>query len=120
MAGVFREGHNKKPSRRHEPLIIGPPANPWKRRFAVGLTLLTAITAALLLFAKSAQAHSCSRADVQALDRPIAGVPNNFWYNPRSGIEEVKIALRDVQSDYRKAMVDRVYIGQRGRVTVGG
>lgn len=114
MAGVFREGHNKKPSRRHEPLIIGPPANPWKRRFAVGLILLTAITAALLLFAKSAQAHSCSRADVQALDRPIAGVPNNYWYSPRSGIEEVKIALRDAQSDIARQWLTASISGNAG------
>jgi hypothetical protein len=143
MVGVFREGHTKRPSRRHEPLIIGPPAVSWKRRFAIGLVLVGAATAALLLFSKVAQAHPSPHVHAQVLERPIAGVRNNYWYDYRSDIEEAEIELRkdlrraitaqdereawaeyhrelrDARSDYRKEMAERGYIARRGRVTVG-
>lgn len=96
MVGVFREGHTKRPSRRHEPLIIGPPAVSWKRRFAIGLVLVGAATAALLLFSKVAQAHPSPHVQAQVLERPIAGVRNNYWYDYRSDIEEAEIELHKI------------------------
>jgi hypothetical protein len=100
MVGVFREGHTKRPSRRHEPLIIGPPAVSWKRRFAIGLVLVGAATAALLLFSKVAQAHPSPHVHAQVLERPIAGVRNDYWYDYRSDVEEAEIELH---KDLRRA-----------------
>jgi len=143
MAGVFREGHNKRPSRRREPLVLGPPANPWRKRAAIGIPLLFALLAAALLFSNDASAHGAPRSQATILDRPIAGVRNNYWYDYRSDIEEAEIELRkdlrrakseqdereawaeyhrelrDARSDYRKEMAEKGYIARRGRVTVG-
>lgn len=143
MAGVFREGHNKRPSRRQGPLVIGPPANPWRKRAAIGIPLLFALLLAALLFSDKASAHGNQRASAAILDRPIAGVRNNYWYDYRSDVEEAEIELRkdlrrakseqdereawaeyrrellDARSDYRKEMAEKGYIARRGQVTVG-
>lgn len=144
MAGVFREGHNKRPSRRREPLVLGPPVSPWRKRVAVGIPLLFALLAAALLFSKDASADTTPHARSHILDRPIAGVRNNHWYDYRSDVEEAEIELRkdlrrakseqdereawaeyhrelrDARSDYRKEMAEKGYIPRRGRVTVDG
>jgi hypothetical protein len=143
MAGVFREGHNKRPKRCTGPLIIGPPVNPWKKRVAIGIPILFAALAAMLLASKEASAHAGHGKHVTILDQPYAGVRNNYWYDYRSDIEEAENEYRkdmrraktaqdrreawheynrellDAKSDYRKEMTEKGYL-RRGVVTVGG
>jgi hypothetical protein len=98
-----------------------------------------------MLFAtREAAAHPATQANGAILDRPIAGVRNNYWYDYRSDIEEAQSELRkdlrraksdqdereawaeyrrelrDARSDYRKEMIEKGYIRRRGVVTVEG
>lgn len=144
MTGVFREGHNRPRPRRREPLRLGPPPNPWKKRAALGIPLLFVALAAMLFVTRDAAAHPQTVARDAILDRPIAGVRNNYWYDYRSDVEEAQSELRkdlrraksyqdereawaeyhrelrDARADYRKEMIEKGYILRRGIVTVGG
>lgn len=144
MTGVFREGHNRPRPRMREPLRLGPPANPWKKRATIAIPLLFVALAAALFLSREAAAHPGHRAHVAVLDAPIAGVRNNLWFDYRSDIEEAENELRkdlrraksdqdereawaeynrelrDARSDYRKQMVEKGYLRRRGVVTVGG
>jgi hypothetical protein len=144
MTGVFREGHNKRPMRRNEPLIIGPQANPWKKRATIAIPILFVALVAALFANKEASAHPGHAKHIQILDKPFAGVRNNYWYDYRSDVEEAENEYRkdlrraktaqdrreawqeynrellDAKSDYRKEMTERGYLQPRGVVTVGG
>lgn len=144
MTGVFREGHNRPRPRRREPLQLGPPPNPWKKRATIAIPILFAALIAILFAARDAAAHPNMAAHDAILDRPIAGVRNNYWYDYRSDIEEAQIELRkdlrraksrkdereawaeyhrelrDARADYRKEMIEKGYIRRGVRVTVGG
>lgn len=144
MTGVFREGHNKPRPRRREPLQIGPAPSPWKKRATIGIPLLFAALVAMLFATREAAAHPGARSHDAILDRPIAGVRNNYWYDYRSDIEEAESELRkdlrrakseqdereawaeyrrelrDARSDYRKEMIEKGYLRRRGVVTVEG
>jgi hypothetical protein len=143
MTGVFREGHNKRPLRRSGPLVIGPPANPWKKRAVIAIPILFVALAAALFAAKDVSAHPGHAKHIRILDRPYAGVRNNYWYDYRSDVEEAENEYRkdmrraktaqdrreawqeynrellDAKSDYRKEMAEKGYL-RRGEVTVGG
>lgn len=144
MTGVFREGHNRPRPRRREPLQLGPPPNPWKKRATIGIPLLFVMLAAMLFVSREAAAHPGTKATGVILDGPIAGVRNNYWYDYRSDIEEAQSELRkdlrraksyqdereawaeyrrelrDARSDYRKEMIEKGYIRRRAVVTVEG
>lgn len=56
MTGVFREGHNRPRPRRREPLRLGPPPSPWKKRAAMAIPLLFVALAAMLFATREAAA----------------------------------------------------------------
>lgn len=142
MAGVFREGHNKPRPRRREPLRLGRPENPWKKRVAIGLPVIVLALVASLMLSREVSAHPSSGQHAAILDAPIAGVRNNYWYDYRSDVEEAENELRkdlrraktrqdrreawaeynnelrDARADYRKEMVEKGYVLRRGNVTV--
>lgn len=144
MTGIFREGHNRPRPRLREPLRLGPPPNPWKKRATIGIPLLFAALVAMLFVSREASAHPGPQAHDATLDAPIAGVRNNYWYDYRSDVEEAESELRkdlrrarseqdereawheyrrelrDARADYRKEMIEKGYIRRRGVVTVGG
>ncbi len=144
MTGVFREGHNRPRPRRREPLQLGPPPNPWKKRATIGIPLLFAALIAVLFATRDAAAHPGPGEHEAIIDRPIAGVRNNYWYDYRSDIEEAenelrkdlrraksaqdereawaeyRRELRDARADYRKEMAEKGFLRRRGVVTVGG
>ncbi len=143
MTRVFREGHNKRPLRRSGPLIIGPPVNPWKKRALIGIPILFLALVAALFATREVSAHPGRAKHVKILDRPYAGIRNNYWYDYRSDVEEAENEYRkdmrraktaqdrreawaeynrellDAKLDYRKEMVERGYLQPRGVVTVG-
>ncbi len=144
MAGVFREGHNKRPPRNRGRLIIEDQVRPWRRRAPI---IATAAAIAVVLaagWAVKAYAHPGQASHVHVLEFPLAGVRNNYWYDYRSDIEEAENELRkdlrraksaqdrreawreynrelrDARSDYTKEMVEKGYITRpRGEVIVG-
>lgn len=73
MSGVFREGHNRPRPRLREPLRLGPPPSPWKKRAALGLPLLFAALVVLMLVTRESVVDQADAATHEAeLDRPIA------------------------------------------------
>lgn len=73
MAGVFREGHNRPRPRLREPLRLGPPPNPWKKRAALGLPLLfAALVIMMFVTRESAVDHADGAPQSAGLNRPIA------------------------------------------------
>jgi hypothetical protein len=143
MVGVFREGHNKRPTRNRGPINFEPPPSLWRKRAPlVAVAALAALLAAG--WAIKANAHPGSEQHVHILTAPLAGIRNNYWYDYRSDIEEAESELtsdlrraktrqdrreawaeynqelRDARKDYTKEMVERGYITRpRGEVIVG-
>jgi hypothetical protein len=144
MAGVFREGHNKRPLRHRGRMVFEEPVSPWRKRMPViGLAGLAIVLAAG--WAIKANAHPGYKQHVDILEAPLAGIRNNYWFDYRSDIEEAESELRkdlrraksqqdkreawreyhrelrDAKTDYTKEMVERGYILRpRGEVVVGG
>jgi hypothetical protein len=143
MAGIFREGHNKRPARNRGPMIFEDQTSPWRRRapFIAAAALALALAAG---WAIKANAHPGRTPHVHILESPLAGVRNNYWYDYRSDVEEAENELRkdlrraktaqdrreawreynrelrDARSDYTKEMVEKGYINRpRGEVIVG-
>lgn len=143
MAGVFREGHTKRPPRNRGRIVFEDQIK--QRRKRLPLLALGGIAIALAAgWALKADAHPGDREHAHILEAPLAGVRNSYWYDYRSDVEEAEIELRkdlrraksaqdkreawaeynrelrDARRDYTKEMVERGYILRpRGEVVVG-
>jgi hypothetical protein len=143
MAGVFREGHTKRPGRNNGRTVFVDQVKPWRKRAPLiavaGLAMAIAVGWAI-----KAHAHPGRAQHAHILETPLAGLRNNYWYDYRSDVAEAENELRkdlrraksqqdkreawreynrelrDARSDYTKEMVEKGYIVRpRGEVIVG-
>jgi hypothetical protein len=112
-------------------------------KFPKSAGVLLSISGAIMVGGTAAtlSAHPGPQAHAHKLTAPIAGVPNNYWYDYRSDLEEAEIELRkdlrraktaqdrreayneydreliDARKDYMQEMREKGYL-RRGNVEV--